>query len=221
MSARLDINPKQFSDCVKALDRLPKAALSAGAATTRKMARNYQIGVQKAYAVGTGIPLKAGTKEKREQGKRAGPKGPAIPKFPGSKPLVRSSTLGKLVRLRTRVRGATVDNIVFIQPGIPLPHGGVSHLVARVHEEGRVVTFTASASVRTYLRALALGVAGTNALVQAVSMEPLSITVRIPARPIWGPAFKNMLSRQPAEFARIFTAELQKRTKIKVVFKPG
>ncbi len=220
MSARLDVNPKQFRDCVRALDMLPRAALAAGAATTRKMARTYQTSVQRGYAAGTGVPLAPGTREKRAQGKRGGA-APAIPKFPGSKPLNRSGTLSSLVELQTRVRGRIVDNVVRIQPGVPLPHGGVSHLVARVHEVGRIVTFTASPRVRTFLRALALGVAGTDTLVQAVSMDPISITVRIPARPIWIPTFKNMLSRQPTEFARIFTSELQKRTKLKVVFRPG
>jgi hypothetical protein len=225
MSYKVDvqINKKQFGIVKAALDRIQVHASRAGKATVHVLAERYYKDIRAWYGAGIPPGLTMATRQKRAQGKRAG-RTPALPAFPGNKPLSRSNTLQGLVRVDRQATAKTATRRVYVQPGIPLPGGGISDKVGIVHEEGREYSFIATKAVRIYLRALALGIAGTGENLRPEDMPRggnVQITVRIPARPIWGPVFKTYLSQQPFGpngYARIFAMELLKRTKIPIKF---
>jgi len=221
--AEISVDEKQLAEINNVLDKIRDHSEKAGRATVQIMAERYAKDIKAWYGVGIPPKLTQATLQKREQGKRSG-RTPAIPPYPGNRPLSRSGKLMSLVRLGAATSSRTATYRVFIQPGVPLPGGGISDKVARVHEEGREYSFIATKAVRIYLRALALGIAGTDENLRPEDMPrggSIQITVRIPARPIWLPVFKTLLSQQPFGqngFARIFTQEFIKRTKLPIKF---
>ena len=202
------------TDKLKAMSRLlaeirPKLVV-AGRNATEQLAIRYQADVQRRYKSGAHAQLKSSTMSKRRQGKREG-RAPAIPPAAGAKPLFRTGKLASSVRRERRVRGTGATFRVFIDPGSmtnePTPRSLAR--VAAVHEFGHTISIVADVSVRAYLKALALNVAGTHTRVGGPN-KTISITVFIPKRPVWVPAFEELLARAATDFQMMFRAETSK-----------
>jgi hypothetical protein len=106
---------------------------------------------------------------------------------------------------------------------VKLPASSIAaERVAVIQEFGTSVSFVADISVRAYLRALAQGVAGTGESVTARG-GPLQITIRIPARPVWMPAFEAMTRSPfgPNGVVFIFAQELRRHTGLPINFSAG
>jgi hypothetical protein len=220
-NATLELDAVQFKKCQKQLERLPKIATVAGQVAMEKIAEAYAEEVRVRYNSGQHTPLAASTIEKRLQGKRSG-RSPRIPRVAGTKPLFRTGKLASMVTLKKRRSGKTGSTRVFVPANRKLTGGGSAQQVGATHEFGATFTVLAQVHVRAYLRALAMGVAGTNAKVKARSTRPLQITVRIPARPIWIPALQKIIQEQPMGprgFARLFAQEFGRRLRVQVVFR--
>lgn len=208
------VEMKLNSNVAKQMLKLRNAIVPAGQVTVDKMAEQFHRDVIKLYKEG-GVqkrPYAKGTIQKYLQGKRAGST-PAKPAKLGAKPL---GSLYKLVELKKRKTSRGANNRIYIRAGVPMSGGGLSEMVAKINEFGSTHTVVASTRARTYLRALAMGVAGTGVLVRPVNAKPLLITIKIPPRPVWQPAFVRMLSRQPKEFAHTLVKELKAKTGIHI-----
>lgn len=192
----------------EAIGRIPLAAQRAGQKAVDKAALAFEREVKRGYRSGDHTPLAPSTLQKRKQGKRRGAT-PAIPVYRGSRPLYRSGRLIELIERRSKRTRTTYELGIGIRRGVRMPGGGLSDRVALVHEQGRTFTVTASSRARTYLRALALGVAGTADAVASPGPGSISITVRIPARPVWGPAFAKVAGSGGQQFRAVFGAAMK------------
>lgn len=198
--------------------KLRAAIPKAGKSAMRTMSDNYRKQVVKNYMSGgaPSTPLAPGTLERRAQGKLAG-------KSPGAAPQSGVMPFGKslysLVQIARSGGKGTSTTRVFLKPGVPMSRGATSETVGAINEFGETHTMVADVSVRTFLRALAMGVAGQDIPVNAKSTESIVITIRIPPRPVWLPAFQTLLAKHPKEYANLFAKSLNRRnTGFKITF---
>lgn len=218
-SVKIDV--RQLITFRRCLDQLKRSIPEAGHATMRRTAAEYGKRVQKNYLVGgvASAPLHPGTVQKRLQGKTAG-KRPAISPKSGIMPLGKS--LFSLVQVISRGSGSAKSSTsrVRIRAGVPMSGGYTSERVAAINEFGETHTITSTPAMRAYLRALALGVAGTDELVAPKSVETLTILIRIPARPVWTPPLTAIAASHPRLFARKMIGILQKQNpSLKIVMR--
>jgi hypothetical protein len=211
--AEIVVNRQEFARVTSGLDQFRRDAVAAGEEAVRIMAEGYAQNVRMRYAGAGGRVrgLKSSTTLKRSQGKLKGVS-KAIPAFPDNRPLFQTGHLWQSVEtIKTDKRGW----IVRIRPGTRTLWGGRSNLVAAVHEFGHTFSFVATVRVRAYLRAVAMGIAGTNQPVPRGRLGDTQITVRVPARPVWLPAMLDVTAEQPfgpLGFATLFARELSIRS---------
>lgn len=206
--------PKKEADaCIAAIRRIPREAVTVGTQVMDDMADELTLDLRANYAAGgaPSSPLAEGTVQRRVQGKNAGARS-GLQARPAGPPLNENGVLINLIRKMRKQDSKRGVVKVFLQPGVPMRGGGPSEMVGAIMEFGETHSFLANARVRTYLRALALGVAGQPVEVWPVSRKPIVITIRIPARPVWQPAILNMMSTKAPQFGKMFFTKLSART---------
>ncbi len=221
MMGKVKIDVKELITFRRCLDQLRRSIPKAGHDTMKMVAVRYEQRVRKNYLTGGAVttPLHPGTLQRRAQGKRAG-KRPAFSPKSGVMPLGKS--LFALVQSSTRGGGSgkVSTTRVRIRVGVPMSGGATSERVAAINEFGETHTITSTPAMRTYLRALALGVAGTDEMVAPKGVESITILIRIPARPVWTPALLAITANHPKMFARKMIGRLQKENpSLKIVMR--
>jgi hypothetical protein len=198
----------QLDKIIHDIGRVKTAGEAAGALMISELAELYRRDVIKNYRAGAGTPLTRSTIEARQQGKRAGVY-PARAGNSSPHPLIDTGHMVGLVRTYKRKRNSWS---VQIHPSGRARHGGNASKVAAMLEFGATMTIGTSVRMRSYLRALALGVAGSSVNVSAPA-TPAVLVIRIPPRPIWMPAFVAMVRKQPIGemgFGTIFAKHFRK-----------
>lgn len=171
----------------------------AGIAALDQMSYRYSLDVARRYRTGHADGPAAGTLWKRMQGKGAG-KRPAIPPS-SSRAALRSPRLAGAVRWR---RTPTAGGARFDVSMIPS-----AERIARVHEFGQQFSFVVGPEALGYLWAMMRGEAGKPATGKAPFRLAL-VNFTVPARPIWQPVMREVIRRQPQEFAALFAGELRR-----------
>lgn len=214
-NAGLVVSRKQFQELQEDLVRISKAFIRAGDEAMEALSEEFRGTLVEGYIRGgAGPPLAKTTLDTRQQGKRAGRRR-RKPKFAGTSPLRQTGKLMKLIEIKHKRTARQEQYRVRIRPGLRMSGGGTSEQVAMVHEFGATFSVAADEAMRVYLLALAKGVAGS-AVNVAVPPGTRSITIRIPARPVWIPAWMPMISDAgfsgPKGFVPRFQKALRRRT---------
>ena len=217
MSVIMNVDEKGFADCDNNL-KLLRAAMPRAIITTNKaLAERLQNKVIDRYRGGAMSPLAPGTLEKRAQGKRAGRR-PRIAPISSTRPLFAKRGLARLVEIKESHSAGVSQVSVGIKPRMKMSGGGTSQQVATLNELGGSFTMTANVAVRTYLKALAMGRAGTADQIRPPPGGPITIRINIPARPVWGPAIKDLIDDQPVHMMTVFAASLRAQTGMNIKF---
>lgn len=158
-----------------------------GQTTARELKMRYRRGHPK--------PLSFLARRKRRIGKAAG-KWPPVPPYGSSKALVRS---GALANAMTHKKTGDMEYRTFVRPVMGPPAGGGRDInlgaVSIIQETGGPpIAVAVSFRMRNYLRVLA-GVSrgGTGRTPEGFTGKTMFI--RVPARPIWGPYFNEIVDR--------------------------
>lgn len=211
-NAGLVFSKEQFRELQEELQRLKGAFIRAGDAAMESLAMEFQKQVIQGYMKGgAGPPLAKSTLDTRQQGKRAGRR-PRKPKFAGTTALRQTGKLMKLLEIKSSKGVRAAKHHVRIRGGLRMSGGGESMQVAMVHEFGATFSVAADVAMRAYLLALARGVAGSSVNV-AVPPGTRNITIRIPARPVWVPAWLPMIKKSGFTGPKGFTPRFQKALK--------